>query len=267
RTQGQRILALKRFKSGEVLAKTGVAGGFSILNVRVDLHDGHVGVLTGSVQDSPGRPSGTKLLEEFVRAQPWLGSRRFGGAAAIPLRRPYARLGAPGLALLGDAGCMNFSAHGSGIAVGLRAARMLSDAVSAHSLDPGSERATWSYASRWHQDSGGLLLAYDVVRRVTQQMSRDDLEQLMSSGLLSSASARAALAQQVPPLGALDVISAVRAAIRNPRLAARMARGASSVPGCLAHGKRYPVDPDLRALAEYERRGAELAADPVGPVD
>ncbi len=261
------FLEREGMQPGEVLAKTGVAGGFSILNVRVDLQGGHVAVLTGSVQDAPDRPSGTRLLEDFVKAQPWLGPRRFGGASAIPIRRPYARLGAPGLALLGDSGCMNFSAHGSGIAVGLRAARTLADAVTAHALDPGSERATWSYASRWHRASGGLLLAYDVVRRVTQAMSRDDLEQLMASGLVSSASARAALAQQVPPLGATDVVSAVRAAIRNPRLAMRVARGSSTVPACLAHGKRYPQEADLRALAEYEQRSAELAGDPVDPVD
>ncbi|HSO34642.1 MAG TPA: NAD(P)/FAD-dependent oxidoreductase, partial [Labilithrix sp.] len=173
----EEFLAREGMTSGEALARTGVAGGFSILNVRVDLEDGHVAVLTGSVQDEPARPNGTQLLDAFVAAQPWLGPRRFGGAGAIPLRRPYARLGSPGLALLGDAACMTFAVHGSGIATGLRAARALVDAVTSNAADPGSEKATWSYAARWHRELGGVLLAYDVVRRVTQRMSREELEE------------------------------------------------------------------------------------------
>jgi flavin-dependent dehydrogenase len=72
---------------GEVYARLGVAGGFSVLNVR--LHDGGhtVGILTGSIP-ALGFPSGKAILDKLVREQPWIGARVFGGQALVGPESP-----------------------------------------------------------------------------------------------------------------------------------------------------------------------------------
>ena len=103
---------------GEVLGLVGVAGGYSVLNVRLHHGGATIGILTGSIP-SLGFPSGKAILDEFVAQHPWVGPRVFGGSGAIPLRRAHDRLADDRVALLGDAGCQVFPAHGSGIGAGL----------------------------------------------------------------------------------------------------------------------------------------------------
>lgn len=265
RAGAERYLERNGARAGVTVARTGVAGGFSILNVRVDLDAGEVCALTGSVQDEPGRPSGAAILDAFVKENPWIGARLFGGSGAIPLRRPYARLSAPGLALLGDAACMMFCAHGSGIATGLLAARLLADIVSAGG-DPGAPSVTWRYAARYHRAHGGVLLAYDVIRRATQRLTREESEILLATGLVSRASLAAGFAQLPPPLDAAELLRVARGALKAPRLAARTALRVRNVPASLGHGKSYPEEPDLAALRRYEARSAALVGDAADPV-
>ena len=111
---------------GDALCFTAVAGGYSILNVRLDGDE--VSILTGSIP-ALGYPSGARILADFAAEQPWVGDTIFGGARTLPLRRPYDALAGGCVALLGDAACQVFSAHGSGVGIGLIAARMLADTL------------------------------------------------------------------------------------------------------------------------------------------
>lgn len=260
-----RFLATHELDDGAVIAWTGTHGGYSVLNVRVERGKGEVGVLTGAVPDSG--TSGVAMIDEFIGRERWIGARVFGGAGALPLRRPYARLVAPGLALLGDAGSQMFPAHGSGIAIGLRAARLLADVV----LDAPIERAgdhelLWRYAARFHRRHAGTLQGYDVVRRMAQAFSRDESEELFWAGLASPRTTRAALAQELPRLDPREVIATLRGAARAPRLAVKVAAALGKLPFLVANALTYPTTPDLGALARYERRVARLVGDDVDPI-
>ncbi len=169
------------------LCFTAVAGGYSIVNVRLD--GDRVSLLTGSIPVA-GHPSGARLLASFVAEQPWIGQVLFGGARAIPLRLPR-QLARGRVALLGDAGSQVFSAHGSGIGVGLIAARQLSDALTRGEEPEGYARAFWR---RW----GVLLGTYDVFRRVSQRLGARQVAWMMRSGIISEKSARTALEQRLP---------------------------------------------------------------------
>jgi hypothetical protein len=254
-------------RSREIRSRIGVSGGYSIANLCVDLAAGEVDLLTGAIATAPYR-SGPALIAELRAEHPWIGARHFGGAGAIPLRRPYDRLGFPGLALLGNAACQVFSPHGSGVGTGLIAAAMLASAVGS-AEDPGAEAATWAYARRFHAELGGLLAAVDGVRRASQALDARGIEALLAAGLIHPASARATLAQQLPRPGVRDALGlwsglrdpAARSAL--PRLAAALA----PVPRIVLHARRYPAAPDLRALARWGERLARLtgtAADPAG---
>ena len=266
RAGAERWLSRERATSGKVVARVGVAGGFSVVNVRVDLDAGLVSILTGSVQDVSGRPSGTRLLEALVAENPWIGRRRFGGSGAIPLRRPYARLGAPGLALVGDAGCLAFAGHGSGIGTGLVSARLLADVVSASS-DPGAPRTTWRYAAKVHHTQGGLLLAYDLLRRASQALTSEETDSLLAAGLASRASLQAAFEQVPPPLGARALLRTFQSSLGAPLLSLRLARQLRHLPTILAHGAHYPNEIDWPALHRYEARSARLVGDPLDPLE
>jgi flavin-dependent dehydrogenase len=169
------------------LCFTAVAGGYSIVNVRVD--GDLVSLLTGSIPVA-GNPSGARLLASFVAEQPWIGQVVFGGARAIPLRLPRT-LARGQVALLGDAGSQVFSAHGSGIGVGLIAAKQLADALAAGGGPEGYARAFWR---RW----GVLLGTYDVFRRFSQRLGARQVAWMMRSGIINEKSTRMALEQRSP---------------------------------------------------------------------
>jgi menaquinone-9 beta-reductase len=177
---------------GEVCAHVGVAGGYSVCNVR--LHgDGHsVGVLTGSIP-ALGHRSGKAILDQFVGAQPWIGARQYGGAGAIPLRRPRDELTDGVVALVGDVGCQVFPAHGSGIGAGMLAGKLLADTLAA-------DGTLFDYELAWHRRCGGLFAAYDAVRRWNQVQTVDDIDRMIRRGLFDVEFARAGLDQDWPQL-------------------------------------------------------------------
>jgi flavin-dependent dehydrogenase len=173
--------------AGATLCFSAVAGGYSIVNVRVE--GDRVSLLTGSIP-ALGHPSGAQLLGAFVAEQPWIGEELFGGARAIPLRRPKV-LARGDVALLGDAGSQVFSAHGSGIGIGLVAARMLADALASGA---GPEK----YARAFHRRWGPLLAVYDALRKLSQRIGAREVAWMMRARLIDERSARAALEQRLP---------------------------------------------------------------------
>jgi flavin-dependent dehydrogenase len=234
---------------GDTLCFTGVAGGFSVVNVRLD--DEGLSVLTGSIP-AEGFPSGPRLLQEFVDQHAFVGARIFGGARAIPLRRPFDRLGHGNVLLLGDSACQVFSAHGSGIGAGLLGARVLADTLAAG----GDAHA---YSAAWHRRYGALFASYDAFRRFSQRLSGDDVERLMSSGLLDEWGARAGLAQRLPELDRTAVPRLLRATgslARHRDLARRLAPALARMALARPLYASYPSDPaDLPA---WSRRAARL---------
>lgn len=234
------FLAREQLRSGEGLAVVGFAGGFSTRLVMVDLARGEVDLLAGAIAGR-GRPSGRQILEELVAAEPWIGPRLFGGAGAIPLRRPYDVLGIPGVALLGDAASMVFPAHGSGVGAGLIAARILADAVGDH--DPASAAVVRTYSRTFHRELGALLSAWDAFRKASQRLSPDDVTALVRAGFINETSASDSLAQRMPSLSARGVWHLSRAAVRSPRLARTMAPTVARMLSAYTASRRFPSHP------------------------
>jgi flavin-dependent dehydrogenase len=250
-------------RAGEVLGISGLAGGYSVLNLAVDRRAGEVSLLTGTVPDGGRSPSGMHLLERYVRTQPWIGRRRFGGAGAIPIRRPLTRLVSPGFALLGDAACQVFPAHGSGIGLGLCAARLLADAVLAVPTEQtGSLESLWAYAATFHRRHGGVLAGYDLVRRTVQGFDALASERLLASGLLTPESVAAGMRQVWPTLNPAGLVALPLAVSRAPTEAWALAQAVSRMPLVRWQAEQYPLLPDLQALSQYERRLERLMGAP-----
>lgn len=230
-------------REGETLCFTSVAGGYSIVSVRVRAGHGDapgsVSLLTGSIP-AQGHPSGQRLLDDFVAAHPWIGARRSGGARALPLGRPRDVIAERNVALLGDAAGQVFSAHGSGIAAGLGAARLLADALA-------EGRGPEAYGVRWQRRHGGTLAAYDAFRRFSQGLAIDEVEALLDAGLLDAASSVAALRQELPRPSPRWLLGKARGLVRSPRLAARLAPALGRMLAAQAIYRSYPDDPTQRA--------------------
>lgn len=218
-------------RPGQTLCYTGVAGGFSVVNLR--LHGESLGVLTGSIPAS-GAPSGQLLLQEFVRDQRWIGSRSFGGARAIPVCSPFSPLFSGRVAFVGDAACQVFPAHGSGIGSGMIAARMLADALS-------SGQGLHGYAASWHHRYGALHASYDLMRRLSQTFTPGTIGLMMRHHLLDETSLQAGLGQVFPALSLHRLRGFRHGARQVPHVARPIVRAAMRIPLLQLHHRMYPV--------------------------
>jgi flavin-dependent dehydrogenase len=235
---------------GEALCFTGIAGGYSIILVR--LEGDELSILTGSIP-AEGHPSGRALLDRFVAEHPWIGTERFGGSRAIPIRRPFDRLVHGRVALLGDSGSQVFSAHGSGIGIGLLAGRMLAEAIAGDGDLAGYER-------RFQREQGGVLAAYDVFRRYSQRLRTDELATLMRVGLLDAESSAAGASQRLPTLALPAARAKLQALTRAPQHALPLAQVGARMAAVNGLYRVYPDESEY--LRPWSQAVARIVGDP-----
>lgn len=253
----ERFLERYGARPGDSVTLVGISGGFSTCAVTVSTDRTHVGILVGCLAN--GRYStGPRMVAELCRQEPWVGPAVTNGTGVIPLRRPYARTTAAGVALVGDAACQVFPAHGSGIGIGLVAGTMLAEGVAAAD-DPGDPHHLWSgYQAPFQRELGGDLAGYDVLRRATTSLGGSGVDALVRSGLMGEHTTRTGLEQRwATPPPAEAARSAGRLA-RHPHLARVMVPALARAQALHPHAGRYPERLDLDALARWERRTEQL---------
>ena len=254
RDGAQRFMEAWDLADGEVVCFTGVAGGYSIVNVRVEGDE--VSLLTGSLP-AAGHPSGIALYDRFRTEHRWIGDPVFGGARAIPVRRAWEVIGRGKVALIGDAAGQVFPAHGSGIGMQLLAAKILAEA-----LADGS--GPWGYNVAWQRAYGGLLCGSDLFRRFSAALAVDDVRALMRRGVLSAAMMSDAMAQRPVRPSPVALVRAAAGLVAMPATAARLVPVLSRSAALEAHYARYPDDPGALAgwadrLARWSGVGAWTA--------
>jgi flavin-dependent dehydrogenase len=216
-----------------------------------------VGILTGCLAD--GRyGTGPRMLADLLGREPWIGEPVSTGSGVIPLRRPYARFTAPGLALVGDAACQVFPAHGSGIGVGLVAGSMLAEGV-AELDDPGDSGELWArYQAPFVARFGADLLGYEALRRASTRLGSDGVDALVRSGVADARTLLAGLDQRWSVPRPAEALRSAGRLARHPRLAAVMVPALARAQALRLHAGRYPPTLDLDALARWERRTTTL---------
>lgn len=243
-------------RPGESVTIVGTNGGFSTKAVSVSEDLQEVSVLVGCLAN--GRyGSGPRMLAELRRSEPWIGEAHSGGSGVIPLRRTWARITAPGVALVGDSACQVFPAHGSGIGMGLMAGRMLSDVV-ADTGDPGNPDTLWRYQEGWHRAFGGPLAAFDGLRRMSTALGTRGVQAMIAAGLMSEQMVRAGLDQRWDPPPPGDLFGMAGRLARHPGLAATMVPMLLRSQLAGRQGERYPDDPGEAALWRWEHRMARV---------
>ncbi len=240
---------------GESLVFTSVAGGFSSLQVRLE---GEVITLLSGTIPGQGWDRPRKVLGQLRREQPWIGEQLRGAGRAIPLRRPYDRLARGDRALLGDAACQVFSAHGSGVGQGLIAAKMLADSLAAG-------RGVTGYQADYQREHGGVLAAVVWFRRLTQRLTPRQLGQLISAGIMNPDISRDALLQRslsdMP--SARGLTSAAGGVLRQPGLALRIMGPTVARMALIRQAYRsYPDSGEPADLRRWQRRLKLLGQQP-----
>lgn len=211
-----------------------------------------VGVLVGCLAD--GRfGTGPRLLKDLRSRETWIGHEVSGGFGVIPLRRPYARFTAPGLALVGDAACQVFPAHGSGIGLGLIAGTMLADAIEG-SVDVGDEAVLWAYQSMFQREFGGLLISSDAFRRLSTAIGGDGAAALVAAGLMTESTVVAGLDQRTPDPTSGELAMLAGRLVRSPGLARVLIPGSIRATLGSMLASSYPERVDERALEIWDRR-------------
>lgn len=200
-------------REGENLIFTGIAGGYSVVNVCVEGDE--VGLLTGSVP-ADGHPPGRTILETFAQEHAdWIGPALRAGAGPIPLRAPL-RPARGRIAALGDQGGHVYAAHGSSIGASMVGAEML-----ARTLAGGGTAEDWGRS--WMRTYGGSFASAYLFCRFSMTLSTDELEGLMSSGLLAPDRMATALLQGTPQIRLKDLPSVLVGAFQQRRVVARLA--------------------------------------------
>jgi flavin-dependent dehydrogenase len=250
------FLETHQAQSGEILSWVGVAGGYSLFRVQIAPDLRTVSFLTGT-RALFGVPSGAKLIQNFLVQNPWVGDKILGGGRAIPLRYPYGNLVAPGVALLGDSACQVYAAHGSGIGIGLLAAKQLAVTVikAAHAgLDLGSLSALWPYAYHFHNEHGSLLATADLTRRFSQALSPYEVHQMIASGMMTEGILKSSLLQEQPKFSWSELSAQMKALVSAPSLAAKLALAFAKLPKILWATRQFPKEPDLPKVLAFETR-------------
>ncbi len=259
RVGAEEFLERNRVSAGETICTAGVYGGFSIATVCVERDFEHVDLLSGVIAD--GRwPSGPRVISEIKERESWIGDRVFGGSGAIPIRRPYDRIADTGIALLGDAACQVFPAHASGTGVGLIAAQILAESVTAYP-DPGSREAVSKYQVNAQRELGQVLASYDLFRRFSQTLRADDIENLLSAGLINKVGYNAGLEQRIPRFKPGDYLLLLRSALRKPKISLRMLPRLARMPMVRFAYRRYPANPSTKRIRRWSRTVAWLIGD------
>ena len=211
-----------------------------------------------------------------------------GGSGLIPLRRPYSRFTAPGLALIGDSACQVFPAHGSGIGLGLIAGRMLADAVTgtgdsgnrptgsggngkesreehtknssalAKTSDLGDENVLWKYQLQFQHEFGGLLAAFDAFRRMSTSLGGGGVGRMVGAGLLTESMTRGGLDQkwQTPPPSGVPLMAAKLASV--PAVAVKMLPMLARGQLLRSVGTSHPTTPNEELLSKWDNKVERL---------
>ena len=238
---------------GEILSHLAVAGGYS--TEFFGFQEEEVSLLTGSMP-ADGWPSGPTLMESLVDRLPWLGVRLHAGEGLIPIRRPRDRLAVGPVALLGDAACQIFGTHGSGVGLGLVAARHLADAMVGADRDPSG--AAWDYAVRFQRRWSWLAAGSTLFARFSRTLREEDLYRLVVGGLLSPTLARDGLAQRVSVPPGEELAQMALALGRNTRLGRRLLGFAARMVQARALYAAYPSHPGDKRLALWSRLVARV---------
>ena len=115
-------------------------------------------------------------IADLKEDNPVIGNKVSGGdvMCEIPVR----------YVLLGDSACMTIPVIGSGMVSGLKAAKMLADAVTSADKEPFSKKNLYRYQLKFMREIGGKHAAIELVRNKLFSSRGNEIDDLVKSGVM-----------------------------------------------------------------------------------
>ncbi len=148
-------------------------------------HDETSDVLVGRI-GSLSDETYENAIADLKEDNPVIGDKVSGGDVIfeIPVRRPLSNIVANGYVLLGDSACMTIPIIGSGIGSGLKAAKMLADAVVTADKEPFSKKNLYRYQLKFMREIGGKHAAIELVKNKLLSSRGNEIDDLVKSGVM-----------------------------------------------------------------------------------
>lgn len=242
----------------ETISVAGVEGGYSVRNVCLFEEGSKVAVLTGAMY-RPALRSGARIASDFVKSQPWIGPRLFGGGGLIPLRALDHCPVDDRLVRIGNAAGQVFPQHGSGVAVGMRAAWHAAHAISA-ALQIGEldARGLWSYARNVQTGVGAMNAHYQPLRYLAQSFTPAEAKLLIDADIISAKSVAHALEQRLAGADVATLFGSLRHARALLPMVPRLATAGAIGVEMLRHWKAFPERGPGPEYDSWARRAERL---------
>ena len=139
----------------------------------------------------------------------------------IPVRRPISKMFADGYVLLGDSAFMTIPMLGSGMASGIRAAKILSDVLVSGGDKPFSSRNLYRYQRQFMQEMGAKFSGVEMLKNWLLNAPSDKVSFLFNEGLLSEEDLKRSCVGEIVKLTPKSIVQkGVRGAAQLPLLMA-----------------------------------------------
>ncbi len=129
-----------------------------------------------------------ETLECLRKDYPYLGKKvkRGGEFTEIPVRQSLAVLVADGYAAIGDSAFMTVPIIGSGIANSMKAAKMLTDAITEDKTNSFSAASLWKYQKEYYAKLGNGLAPLAAVKLLLTRLEPIELDYIFEKGILNA---------------------------------------------------------------------------------
>jgi len=146
--------------------------------------DGTVSFIFGAaLQENP--KIHPHYIGRYFEERPYLGKRVHAGGQPIPIRRALDTMVGDGFLCLGDAACQVIPTMGSGVASSIHAADIAARTITG-AFNDGNLRVKrlWEYNVKYQRKRGAVLASYDIIRRLLQSLSEENINEVFKVGLL-----------------------------------------------------------------------------------
>ncbi len=243
----------------EVWVRLGDYGPYSTVFSYLSVKRDRAYILVGLKKALENKITAGQAVDKFISDAGWFGKKLHGGSGYIRIRHSLDRLVADGFMAIGEAACMVFPMHASGVAssmyAGLLAAKTASRALASGDT---SARALWPYSAEYQLTRGRRLAAYDVTRLTIDTFTEDDVADMLESGLLHKEDMVNGLLISDPVISPATLPERLKGMARHPRFIPALARMGLTLNSVLAHYKKYPGEYNPASFDSWQRKNKEL---------
>lgn len=248
----------------EIWNTLGKFGTYSTQYAHLSLANQRAYILVGR-KKSYGPPSPHEIIDQYKQKQGYFGKQVYGGKGLIRIRHSLDRMVADGFMVIGEAACMVIPAHGSGVSSAMLAGHLAAKtAIPALKNGAVTAASLWPYAWEYQTGRGAILATYSAVRMFADGLHKDQLADMMESGIMSEDDVYSAFYPKVAAITPGSIPKRVLGFMKHPGLVKPMIKMARAVTALTRHYPKYPKTFDALAFEEWKKETQKIFAPLAG---